>query len=134
MWAMLNKYRYAVYFAPFLSLIACAWGSGYLSAKRHYVAQISSLHHEYTQKQLAAEQQARQQLQAALVEQQKWQDFAQKQGAELAHITQQLDKQAAQHQKEITHAIEQDKHAGDCIAGLGASSLHLYNRAFGYTD
>ncbi|WP_038327592.1 hypothetical protein, partial [Kingella kingae] len=40
----LNKYRYTVYFALFLSLIACAWGSGYLSAKRHYVAQISSLH------------------------------------------------------------------------------------------
>ncbi|WP_196228038.1 hypothetical protein [Kingella kingae] len=44
MWVMLNKYRYTLYFTLFLSLIACAWGSGYLSAKRHYVAQISSLH------------------------------------------------------------------------------------------
>ena len=59
---------------------------------------------------------------------------AQKQGEQLAQIRVRLDKQSELLSKDINHAIEQDKNSGHDCAGIGTNSLHLYNRAFGYSN
>ena len=135
MWAMLmSKYRTQCLCMVMIIVVLSAWISGYRTARYQYQSQISSLQKEYADETAQREQQTNQQLQAALIEQQKWQQFAQQQSVQLAQIRTHLDKQSELLNKEIHHAIEQDKKSGNDCVGLGDNSLQLYNRAFGYSD
>ena len=134
MWAALIKYRAWGGLALLLAIAAAAWAGGRHAAGQDHQAATAALKAQYAQEKLDAEQRHTAALQAALVQQQQWQQFAQKQGAELAQIRVQLDKQTELLSKDIDHAIEQDKSSGHDGAGIGANSLHLYNRAFGYPD
>lgn len=134
MWAILIKYRAWGGLALLLAVAAAAWAGGRHAAGQDHQAETDRLKAQYAQEKLDAEQRHNAALQAALVQQQQWQQFAQKQGAELAQIRVRLDKQTELLSKDIDHAIEQDKNSGHDGAGIGANSLHLYNRAFGYPD
>ena len=134
MWAILIKYRAWGGLALLLAVAAVAWAGGRHAAGQDHQTETAALKAKYAQEKLAAEQRHTAALQAALVQQQQWQQFAQKQGAELAQIRVQLDKQTELLSKDIDHAIEQDKSSGHDGAGIGTNSLHLYNRAFGYQN
>ena len=134
MWAILIKYRAWGGLALLLAVYAVAWVSGRHNAEQNHAAETAALKAKYAQEKLDAEQRHTAALQAALVQQQQWQQFAQKQGAELAQIRVRLDKQTELLSKDIDHAIEQDKSSGHDCVGIGTNSLHLYNRAFGYRD
>lgn len=130
MW--LIKYRFQAAIA--LLLIAVAWTLGYGMARSVYQNKISSLKAAHTAELLQHEQQAKQQFQAALTEQQKWQQFAQQQSIQIAQMQQKLDAQAAQQQKEIPNVIQKDNSGGITFNGLGNDSLRHYRKSFGYTD
>lgn len=130
MW--LIKYRFQAAIA--LLLIAAAWTLGYGMARSVYQNKISSLKAAHTAELLQHEQQAKQQFQAALTEQQKWQQFAQQQSIQIAQMQQKLDAQAAQQQKEIPNVIQKDNSGGITFNGLGNDSLRHYRKSFGYTD
>ena len=132
--AALIKYRAWGGLALLLAVAAVAWAGGRNAAEQAHQAETAALKARYAQEKLDAEQRHTAALQAALVQQQQWQQFAQKQGAELAQIRVRLDKQTELLSKDISHAMEQDKHRGHECAGIGTNSLHLYNRAFGYPD
>ena len=132
--AALIKYRAWGGFALLLAVAAAAWMGGQRAAEQNHQAETAALKAKYAQEKLDAEQRHTAALQAALVQQQQWQQFAQKQGAELAQIRVRLDKQTELLSKDINHAIEQDKNSGHDCVGIGTHSLHLYNRAFGYRD
>lgn len=134
MWAALIKYRAWGGLVLLLAVAAVAWVGGRHAAGQNHQAETAALKAKYAQEKLDAEQRHNAALQAALAQQQQWQQFAQKQGAELAQIRVQLDKQTELLSKDIDHAIEQDKSSGHDGAGIGTNSLHLYNRAFGYPD
>ena len=134
MWAALIKYRAWGGLALLLAVYAVAWAGGRHAAGQDHQAETDRLKAQYAQEKFDAEQRHTAALQAALVQQQQWQQFAQKQGAELAQIRVRLDKQTELLSKDIDHAIEQDKNSGHDCAGIGANGLHLYNRAFGYPD
>ena len=134
MWAIATKYRTECLCILMIMLELVAWISGYHTASYRYQTQISSLQKEYADETAQREQQTNQQLQAALIEQQKWQQFAQQQSVQLVQMQQKLDIQAAQLHKEIPHAIAQDKQTGADYNGIGTHSLRQYNRAFGYSD
>lgn len=134
MWAALIKYRAWGGPALLLAVAAAAWAGGRHAAGQDHQTETAALKAKYAQEKLAAEQRHTAALQAALVQQQQWQQFAQKQGAELAQIRVQLDKQTELLSKDISHAILLDKNSGHDGAGIGTNSLHLYNRAFGYPD
>lgn len=80
---------------------------------------------------LSAEIKYSEKLAEAAAEKQKWFDFAQDQSAKLAAANRQLDIQTAKLQEQIPNAVQND---GNGFTGIGADSLHLYNRAFGYPD
>ncbi len=130
MW--LIKYRFQAAIA--LLLIATAWTLGYGMARSVYQNTISNLKAAHTAELLQHEQQAKQQLQAALTEQQKWQQFAQRQSLQIAQMQQKLDAQAAQQQKEIPNVIQKDNSGGITFNGLGNDSLRHYRKSLGYTD
>lgn len=134
MWLMLNKYRvYLVWFLIY-ALAIFAWSLGFRMAKRECAVEISSLKAAHTAELLQHEQQAKQQFQAALSEQQKWQQFAQQQSIQIAQMQQKLDAQAAQQQKEIPNVIQKDNSGGITFNGLGNDSLQHYKKSFGYTN
>lgn len=134
MWAALIKYRAWGVLALLLAVYAVAWVSGRHNAEQNHTAETAALKAKYAQEKLDAEQRHTAALQAALAQQQQWQQFAQKQGEQLAQIRVRLDKQSELLSKDINHAIEQDKNSGHDCAGIGTNSLHLYNRAFGYQN
>ena len=134
MWAALIKYRAWGGPALLLAVAAAAWAGGRNAAEQAHQAATDRLKAQYAQEKLTAEQRHTAALQAALAQQQQWQQFAQKQGEQLAQIRVRLDKQTELLSKDINHAIEQDKNSGHDCAGIGTNSLHLYNRAFGYRD
>lgn len=134
MWAALIKYRAWGGLALLLAVAAVAWAGGRNAAGQAHQAATDRLKAQYAQEKLDAETRHTAALQAALVQQQQWQQFAQKQGEQLAQIRVRLDKQTELLSKDIDHAIEQDKNSGHDCAGIGSHSLHLYNRAFGYRD
>ena len=134
MWAALIKYRAWGGLALLLAVAAVAWAGGKRAAGQDHQTETAALKAQYAQEKLDAEQRHTAALQAALAQQQQWQQFAQKQGEQLAQIRVRLDKQTELLSKDIDHAIEQDKNSGHDCVGIGASSLHLYNRAFGYSD
>lgn len=130
MW--LIKYRFQA--AITLLLIATAWTLGYGMARSVCQNTISSLKAAHAAELFKHEQQAKQQLQAALTEQQKWQQFAQRQSLQIAQMQQKLDAQAAQQQKEIPNVIQKDNSGGITFNGLGNDSLRHYRKSLGYTD
>ena len=132
MWLMMNKHRIQI--VCFVLLAAISWTLGYGMARSVYQTKISSLKAEHIIQAAQREQQHVAQIQAALSEQQKWQQFAQQQGLALAQAQQQLDIQAARQQKAIPHALQKDRTNGTVYNGIGTRSLQEYNRAFGYTD
>lgn len=134
MWAILIKYRAWGSLALLLAVAAVAWAGGRHAAGQDHQAETAALKAQYAREKLAAEQRHTAALQAALVQQQQWQQFAQKQGEQLAQIRVRLDKQSELLSKDIDHAIEQDKSGGHDCAGIGTNGMHLYNRAFGYPD
>lgn len=134
MWVALIKYRAWGGLALLLAVYAVAWAGGRHAAGKDHQAETDRLKAQYAQEKLDAEQRHTAALQAALVQQQQWQQFAQKQGEQLAQIRVRLDKQTELLSKDIPHAIEQDKNSGHDCVGIGTNSLHLYNRAFGYPD
>lgn len=80
---------------------------------------------------LSAEIRYSEKLAEAAAEKQKWFDFAQDQSAKLAAANRQLDIQTAKLQEQIPNAVQND---GNSFTGIGADSLRIYNRAFGYPD
>ncbi|MFC3874868.1 hypothetical protein [Neisseria musculi] len=80
---------------------------------------------------LSAEIRYSEKLAEAAAEKQKWFDFAQDQSAKLAAANRQLDIQTAKLQEQIPNAVKND---GNGFTGIGADSLRIYNRAFGYAD
>lgn len=136
MWQILTgKYRFqAVCVGLLAACLLSAW-AGWAIAKSVCRASELTLKSQYAAEKLAAEKQHNEALQQALAKQQQWQQFVVRQGAQLAQINSKLDKQSDVLSKEIAHAIEQDKqNGGDCVGGIGANSLQIYNRAFGYAD
>ncbi len=134
MWAILIKYRAWGGLALLLAVAAAAWAGGRHAAGQDHQAETAALKAQYAREKLAAEQRHTAALQAALAQQQQWQQFAQKQGAELAQIRVRLDKQTELLSKDIDHAIERDKNSGHDCAGIGTNGMYIYNRAFGYPD
>ena len=111
-------------------LLGLILGCGF--AKVRYTAQIHALNaqHEQVKREFLAQHEHA--LQTALIEQQKWQAFAQKQGEALAKAQNALDIQTAQNKREIKDAIQKDVSNGDCVSGIGDNGLQLYKKAFGY--
>lgn len=132
MWLMLSKYRFQA--ACWVLLMLISWTLGYGMARSVYQNKISSLKTEYAEQTAQREQQHATQVQAALNERQKWQDFAQRQGVQLAHAQQKLDIQAAQQQKEIKNVIQKDNSGSVTFNGLGNDSLQHYKKSFGYSN
>ena len=134
MWAALIKYRAWGGLALLLAVAAVAWAGGRHAAEQDHQTETAALKAQYAQEKLDAEQRHTAALQAALVQQQQWQQFAQTPGEQLAQIRVRLYKQTELLSKDIDHAIEQDKNSGHDGAGIGTNGMHLYNRAFGYPD
>lgn len=119
------------------ALLLCAvWLGGFKTAYQRQQAVIESIKAEADKGRLKAEQAYAAELEKALAEQKKWQDFAQDQSAKLASANRELDRRAAAIEKEIHYVIEKDKsaHGGRCVDGLGDDGLRLYRRALGYAD
>ena len=134
MWAILIKYRAWGGLALLLAVAAVAWAGGRHAAGQDHQAATDRLKAQYAREKLDAEQRHTAALQAALAQQQQWQQFAQKQGEQLAQIRVRLDKQSELLSKDIDHAIEQDKSGGHDCAGIGTNGMYIYNRAFGYQN
>lgn len=132
MYLILSKYRFQA--ALMLLLMIAAWTLGYGMAHSVYQSKISSLKAEYAKETAQREREAAQQFQAALFEQQQWQQFAQQQSLQIAQMQQKLDAQAVQQQKEIPNVIQKDHASGTAFNGLGNNSLQHYKKSFGYTD
>lgn len=132
--AKLIKYGVAVSAAALL--LWGVWAHGFQTAFERQQAVIGQIKADDAKARLEAEQVYSAELEKALAEQKKWQDFAQSESAKLAQVNRELDRRAAAIEKEIHHVIEKDKSAsgGRCVDGLGADSLRLYRRALGYAD
>ncbi|RPD86206.1 hypothetical protein EGK75_07425 [Neisseria weixii] len=118
-------------------LLLCAvWVGGFQTAFKRQQVVIGQIKAEAAESRLQAEQIYSAELEKALTEQKKWQDFAQSESAKLAQANRELDRRAAALEKEIKNVIEKDKSAngGRCIDGLGADGLRLYRQALGYAD
>lgn len=134
MWLMLSKYRVYLIWLLIYAVVIFAWSLGFRMAKRECAIEIGNLKAIYTAELLQREQQANQQFQAALSEQQKWQQFVQQQSLQIAQMQQKLDAQVAQQQKEIPNVIQKDNASGTAFNGLGNDSLQHYKKSFGYPD
>ena len=85
----------------------------------------------HTAQRLAAEQAYGVKLAAAAAEKQHWYDLSQRQSKELAEAQAELEKSRNTLQEQTRAAVDKD---GSSFNGIGPNSLHLYKRAFGYTD
>ncbi|WP_165006206.1 hypothetical protein [Neisseria yangbaofengii] len=135
------KYALTVLYAVLAAVLAAAllggvWYGGFQTAFNRQQTVIEQIKAAAAESRLQAEQTYSAELEKALAEQKKWQDFAQNQSAQLAQANRELDRRAAAIEKEIHHVIEKDKSAngGRCIDGLGADGLRLYRQALGYAD
>ncbi|MDO4434730.1 MAG: hypothetical protein Q4B82_09165 [Alysiella sp.] len=131
---MLNKCRLGVWTAVYVSCGIAIFTMGYRTATNRLQTEMGYLKTQYANEAAEREKRHAQSLQAALNEAQKWQDFAQKQGVQLAQAQQKLDAQTAQINKEISHVIQKDNSNGITFNGLGDDSLRLYRQALGYSD
>ena len=131
--AKLINYGVAVLLA--VLLLCAVWYGGFQTAFKRQQVVIEQIKADDAKARLEAEQVYSAELEKALAEQKKWQDFAQSESAKLAQVNRELDRRAAAIEKEIHHVIEKDKSAnGHCVDGLGADSLRLYRQALGYAD
>lgn len=132
--AKLIKYGVAALAA--VLLLCAVWYGGFQTAFKRQQVVIGQIKAEAAESRLQAEQTYLAELEKALIEQKKWQDFAQSESAKLAQVKRELDRRAAAIEKEIHHVIEKDKstNGGHCVDGLGADSLRLYRQALGYAD
>ncbi len=81
-----------------------------------------------------AEKQYQQKLAQVNSEKQQWFELANKQSLELANSNIKLNALKEQLRKDISNAVQKDKdYSNDCHL-LGTNSLHIYNRALGYSD
>ncbi|MFC3875331.1 hypothetical protein [Neisseria musculi] len=128
--------KYGVAALAAAALLGGVWYGGFQTAFKRQQAVIEQIKAEAAEGRLKAEQAYAAELEKALAEQKKWQDFAQSESAKLAQANRELDRRAAAIEKEIHHVIEKDKSAngGRCVDGLGADSLRLYRQALGYAD
>lgn len=133
MW-MLPTNKSLIYALGISLLLGSVYGAGYTHARRQYHTKIAAMQQRYTEQSLAAEQAYSAKLAESAAEKQRWYDFSQEQSVKLAAATRTLDTKQANLKQEIPHAVQQDQSSGRCYSGLGADSLHLYRRAFGYTD
>lgn len=119
-----------------LAAVVCTIGvfiGGYVKGKHSADLALAQVKQEHAEAVAKANAEYAAQLQAAQAEQQKWRDFAQAQSVKLADAVNKLDKKEFELKKEIQNAVEQDnKSSGNCVGGLGARSLQLYERALGY--
>lgn len=113
--------------AAVLALYFC----GYQAAAKKAQIDQAEIIATYQASALAAEQLYAEKLKAANEEKQKWMDFAQVQSRDLAAAYRQIDRQAAETEKQIDASIQKD---GSRFNGLGADGVRLYNRALGYAD
>ncbi|MRN37623.1 hypothetical protein CRG49_003055 [Neisseria sp. N95_16] len=111
--------------AAVLALYFC----GYQAAAKQAETDKAEIIATYQASALAAEQLYTEKLKAAADEKQKWIDFAQAQSRDLAAAYQQIDRQAAQLEKQIDETVQKD---GSRFNGIGADSVQLYNRAIGH--
>lgn len=111
--------------AAVLALYFC----GYQAAAKQAEIDKAEIIATYQASALAAEQLYAEKLKAANDEKQKWFDFAQQQSRDLAAAYRQIDRQAAQLEKQIDETVQKD---GSRFNGIGADSVQLYNRAFGH--
>ncbi|PJO78203.1 hypothetical protein GJV52_05400 [Neisseria brasiliensis] len=111
--------------AAVLALYFC----GYQAAAKQAETGKAEIIATYQASALAAEQLYTEKLKAAADEKQKWIDFAQAQSRDLAAAYQQIDRQAAQLEKQIDETVQKD---GSRFNGIGADSVQLYNRAIGH--
>ena len=128
---MIKPYVYTAAVVLGAGLLAGVYTAGYLKAKSVYTAEIAALERDYAQGNAAAQAAYAEALQQAQTEKQKWFDFAQRQGVQLAQTARELDDTREQIKKDINHAIEQDKSASDRDDAecFGTHGLRLYNRA-----
>lgn len=127
--------KYALAALAAAVLLGGVWYGGFQTAFKRQQVVIGQIKAEAAESRLQAEQTYLAELEKALIEQKKWQDFAQSESAKLAQVNRELDRRAAAIEKEIHHVIEKDKSAnGGCVDGLGADSLRLYRQALGYAD
>lgn len=114
-----------------IGAVLALYFSGYRAAARKAEAEKAALIAAYNHSAQTAAARYAAELETALAEQKKWQDFAQGESAKLAAAMQQIDRQQAQLEKEIHETVQKD---GSRFTGIGADSLRLYNRALGYPD
>ena len=120
--------------ALMVMVAALAYRSGFQTASKQAEAKQAQITATYQAAALSAEQQYSAALAEAAADKQKWFDFAQAQSAKLANTMQAIDAEQGRLQQEILDAVKRDENGGACRSGLGADSLHLYNRALGYAD
>lgn len=132
MW-MLPTNKSLIYALGISLLLGSVYGAGYTHARRQYRTKIAAMQQRYTEQSLAAEQAYSAKLAATAAEKQRWYDFSQEQSIKLAAATRALDARQTNLKQEIPHAVQQDQSSGRCHSGLGAGSLRLYRRAFGYS-
>ena len=111
--------------AAVLALYFC----GYQAAAKQAETDKAEIIATYQASALAAEQLYTEKLKAANEEKQRWFDIAQQQSRDLAAAYQQIDRQAAQWEKQIDETVQKD---GSRFNGIGADSVQLYNRAIGH--
>ena len=134
MWLTIKSSGVVRYVLIGLLLPCTAWSlyqAGYRAASRQAEKDQAAIVNTYHAAMLAAEQQYSEKLQAAAEEKQKWYELAQTQGLQLADANRKLDMRSANIEKEMSDVIKKD---GSGFNGLGADSVHLYNRAHGYAD
>lgn len=112
-----------------VAVVLVLYFSGYQAASNQAKTDKAEIIATYQASALAAEQLYAEKLKAANEEKQRWFDFAQQQSRDLAAAYQQIDRQAAQWEKQIDETVQKD---GSRFNGIGADSVQLYNRAIGH--
>lgn len=112
-----------------VAVVLALYFSGHYDASRKAEQERAEIIATYQASALAAEQLYTEKLKAANEEKQRWFDFAQQQSRDLAAAYQQIDRQAAQWEKQIDETVQKD---GSRFNGIGADSVQLYNRALGH--
>ena len=128
MWTVIKAWPAALLAAV---LLGGTYGAGYVRAKHTCTAETTQMQLTHTAQRLAAEQEYGVKLAAAAAEKQHWYDLSQRQSKELAEAQAELEKSRNTLQEQNRAAVEK---GGSSFNGIGPNSLHLYKRAFGYTD
>lgn len=123
------KWRWALIIT---AVMLAVYAMGYFSAKRHAEALLLAKEKTWLEQEVQAREAFTQAIEAAAVENQKWQHFSQDLSVKLARSQREADILKTRLNQEVNHAVEQDKKAGHCVDGLGPNGLRLYQQALGY--